>query len=235
MNTDTNIEYVLEQPGEGFFVDVFASDFIYHRFYSLNAYTIATAYIQIQLNSTGDNKTRNLETFKKVIQGIPRIQPKTTRYRLIILAVIILIIWYYSYKNYPDTETSKFRNVYYLYAVGVVALLGLANHYFYNDAMVQRQSLDLYNNIIQKLDTIMGDGKNKQQIYQNLNDAIGHMSYFTSDGIFIGNFPLGVNLNSSRVDPTLKTGIQTAIAVDALTSIFGNNNNNRNRSGISYF
>ena len=95
--------------------------------------------------------------------------------------------------------------------------------------MVQRQSLDLYNNIIQKLDTIMGDGKNKQQIYQNLNDAIGHMSYFTSDGIFVGNFPLGVNLNSSRVDPNVKTGIETAIAINAISSIFGNNNNNNNR------
>ena len=233
MNTDTNVEYILEQPGEGLFVEMFASDAIYHRFYSLNAYTIATAYIQLQLNSTGDNKKRNLETFKNVIQGIPRMQQKTTMYRLLMIAVIILIIWYYSYKNYPDTETSKFRNVYYLYAVGVVALIGIGNYYFNNDIVIQRQSLDLYNNIIQKLDTIMGDGKDKQLIYQNLNDTIGPISYFTSNGLFVGNFPLGVNLNNSRLDPTLKTGIQTAVAVDALTSIFGNNNNNRSR--IRYF
>ena len=228
MSNDSD-NYVLEQAGEGLITELFPSDFIYHRFYSLNAYTIASSYIQIQLNSTGDNKKRNMETFKNVIQGIPRVQHKATIYRFIMIASIILIIWYLSTQYFPDTETSQFRNVYYLYAVGVTAVLGLGYYYFNTDNVIQRQCLDIYNNIIQKLDPIVGDGKDKQLIYKNLNDAIGHMSYFTPNGLFVGNFPLGINLNSSTLNPNVKTGVETAIAINAISSIFGNNNNNNNR------
>jgi hypothetical protein len=226
MSTSANSEYVLENAGEGFFTELFPSNFVYHRFYSLNAYTIASSYIEIQLNSTGENKARNLETFKKVIQNIPKVQHKANIYRFIMIAVVILIIWYYSSKNYPDTETSKFRNVYYLYAVGVVGALGFIYYQVYTDALIQRECIDLYNNIIQKLDPIIGDGKDKQLIYKNLNDAIGPQSYFTSSGIFIGNFPFGVNLNSSNINPAVKTGIETAVALDVVSNLFGNNNRN---------
>jgi len=233
MNYDTNSEYVMEQAGRGLITELFPSDFIYHRFYSLNAYTIATSYIQIQLNSTGDNKKRNLDTFRNVIQGIPRVQHKANIYRFIMIAVVILIIWYYSTQNYPDTEKSQFRNDYYLYAVGVVGVIGFIYYKIYTDGSVQRESIDLYNNIIQKLDPILGDGKDKQLIYKNLDDAIGPMSYFTSNGIFIGNFPLGINVNNSKLNPAVKTGVETAVVVNALANIFGNNSNSNNR--IRYF
>jgi hypothetical protein len=239
----SSVEYVLDEPGDGILSEIMPSNITYHSFYSLNALNIATSYIKIQLNSTGETKRKNLDTFRNIIQNLPKVQHRGSVYIFALLSIIFLILWYFVSQNKPDIEVTStsanntkqintISSIYLLYIALGLAAIGISIYLFYDENYTRKEGLLLYNNIIQKLDFIVNTGKTPQQVYENLNNEMCSASYFTLDGTFIANFPFGININNTKLDPTVSKSLNTAVAINALSTMFGNNNNPNNFRNI---